>query len=91
MCLTLAKAYASHHDIEKAMMYAKISATLNKGYLNSFILIALLYSAKKEYHKSQLLIDRLLQDNPQNPLLHVLKAYLETEKWLHKTHKNENF
>ena len=58
------------------------ACTLDKSQINCFILLSLIYSAKGEMKKSQLLIDELLEENPDKPILYVLKAYIEADKWL---------
>jgi hypothetical protein len=45
VCFTLAKAYAAKQDTAQAIQHAVLACTLNRTHLNSFILLALLYSA----------------------------------------------
>lgn len=90
VCFVLAKSYLSQYQLDLALQYCIRACTLNKYNLNSFTLLSLIYSAKGELTKSQLLIDQLMDDNPKQPILYIMKAYIETELWLWNLEKNQN-
>ncbi|KAL4472589.1 hypothetical protein ABPG74_018538 [Tetrahymena malaccensis] len=82
VCQALAKAYAHSLNMDKALEYALQSCALNKSSHYAFILLALIYSAKGELKKCQLLISSLLKENQNEPILYILMAFIEAEKLL---------
>jgi hypothetical protein len=82
VCFILAKTYAGLYELDKALEFCLESCKLNKQFINNFALLSLIYSARGELKKSELLINELYKENPYSSIICIFKAYLETEKIL---------
>lgn len=78
----MAKIYAQQNDLPQALYYSTLSCKLNKGNINCYLLLALIYSAKKEIEKSILILESLINENINAPELYLIRAYAEADKFL---------
>lgn len=69
----LSKIHLKNLDIDLAQNFIKKSIVLNKNHLNSFILLALILSAKNDYRKSNKILEELILEQKENSLLYLLK------------------
>ncbi len=63
VCFILARTYATQYELDKALEFCLESCKFNKQFINNFALLALIYSARGELKKSELLINELYKEN----------------------------
>ncbi|KRX10621.1 hypothetical protein PPERSA_05441 [Pseudocohnilembus persalinus] len=87
---TLARCYAIKNQLDLAQQHVVESLKLNKNYTQGFLLLAQIYTSKQQLPKADIIINKLLEDEPDKPLLLIFKAYLETEKYLLSNQQNQS-
>jgi hypothetical protein len=69
----LSKIHLKNLEIEAAHNYIKKSIALNKNHINSFILLALIFTSKNEYKKANKILEELIFEQKENSFLYLMK------------------
>lgn len=69
----LAKTSAKLNNLDQALLYGKKALSLNRFHNPSYILLSLIYSAKNDLKMANTILEELLNENPVNPILYIIK------------------